>query len=87
MEGTELSHLLTGAGGLNGYRLRSQAIMKMFKTNEYAFQASKLMIDVLKYDNLRINQKSELRIRCEEIQALDSDIDEAEIEKEEEENL
>ena len=45
------------------------------------------MIDVLKYDNLRINQKSELRIRCEEIQALDSDIDEAEIEKEEEENL
>ena len=58
MEGTELSHLLTGNGGLFEYRLRSQAIMKMFKTNEYAFQANKTMIDGLKYDNLRKLQKT-----------------------------
>jgi len=37
MEGTELDFLMTGNGGLNGMRLRSSTLLKMFKTNEYAF--------------------------------------------------
>ena len=52
MEGTELEEILIGAG-LNGMRLRSSTILKMFKTNEYAFQACKTDIDDLKRSNLR----------------------------------
>jgi len=37
MRGTELDYLLQGNDGLNGMRLRSNALLKMFKTNEYVF--------------------------------------------------
>ena len=52
MEGTKLSFLLTG-GTLGGFRPRSSTLMKMFKTNEYAFQSCKKSLTGLKHENLR----------------------------------
>ena len=37
MRMTQLDYLMQGNGGLNGMRLRSNALLKMFKTNEYVF--------------------------------------------------
>ena len=53
MEGSDLAYLLNGTC-LNGYRLRSATLMRMFRTNEYAFQGCKTAISGLKYDNLRL---------------------------------